>query len=107
MDAQFHGYEIHNVKLELGSDMSILPKKSWEMMGRQHLVFSPVQLPLANKYRIYPIGCLDNVEVNLGDVQTVADFKVLKIVDEKETDLTLLGFEWASDNEAIINLKKG
>lgn len=85
--------------------MRILPpKNSWEMMGRPHLVFSPIQFPLANQYRIYPIGCLD---INLGNVQTVADFKVIEIVYEKETDPTLLGFEWASNNEAIINLKKG
>jgi hypothetical protein len=43
---------------------------------------------------------LEHVEVNLGTVKTMADFEVIKIIDEKDTYFALLGFEWANANEA-------
>lgn len=60
--------------LDLGSDVNILPKKSWESMGKPQLIFSPIQLRMANQYRIFPIGRLKNVEVDLASVKTTADF---------------------------------
>lgn len=60
--------------LDLGSDVNILPKKSWESMGKPPLIFSPIQLRMANQYRIFPIGRLKNVEVDLASVKTTADF---------------------------------
>ena len=71
------------------------------------MVCSPIKLWLANYYRIYSIGRLENVEVNLGEVKTVADFEVIHLVDEKDTYPVLLGFAWENENEAIINMKKG
>ncbi|GLJ59365.1 hypothetical protein SUGI_1523900 [Cryptomeria japonica] len=91
MDAQIHGYEVKDVMLDLGSDVNILPNKSWEMMGSPRLVYS-FSLRLANQHRIYPIGRLENVEVNLGVVKTFADFEVIEVVDEKDTYPALLGF---------------
>lgn len=107
MDAQIHRSEIHNVMLDLGFHFHILPKMSSEMMGRPRLVYSPIQLWLANQYRIDPIGRLENVEVQLGTMNTVVYFEVIEIVDEKDTYPALLGFEWDNSNEAIINMKKG
>jgi hypothetical protein len=54
------------VMLDLGFDVNILLKKSWELMGKPSLVWSPIQLRLANQYQIYPIGRLEKVEVNIG-----------------------------------------
>lgn len=42
------GHEIKDVMLDLGSDVNILPKKSWEAMGKPKLVYSPIQLRMAN-----------------------------------------------------------
>jgi hypothetical protein len=56
MTVELGSYEMDGVMLDLGSDVNILPKKSWELMGRPNLVWSPIQLRLANQYRIYPIG---------------------------------------------------
>jgi hypothetical protein len=64
-------------------------------------------LRLVDQYWIYPIGCLEDVEINLGNVKIVVDFEVFEIADENDTHLALLGFEWANDNESIINLKRG
>jgi hypothetical protein len=46
--AQIGEYDIDNVILDLGSDVNVLPKKTWEMMGKPKLVWSPIQLRLEN-----------------------------------------------------------
>jgi hypothetical protein len=38
-------------------------------MGKPKLVYSPIQLCMANQYCIYPIGRLQNVEVDLAGVK--------------------------------------
>jgi hypothetical protein len=49
-------YEMDGVMLDLGSDVNILSKKSWELIGKPSLVWSPIQLWLENQYMIYPIA---------------------------------------------------
>jgi len=41
-------YEMEGVMLDLGFDVNILSKKSWELMGKPKLVWSPIQLSLAS-----------------------------------------------------------
>jgi hypothetical protein len=55
-NAQIGEYDVDNVILDLGSDVNVLPKKTWEMMGEPELVWSPVQLRLVNQHKIVPIG---------------------------------------------------
>jgi hypothetical protein len=50
-------------------------------LGAHKMIGGPIQLRLANQHRIYPIGRLENVEVNLGVVKTFADFEVIEVVD--------------------------
>lgn len=42
--AQIGEYEMDQVILDLGSDVNILPKQTWERMGRLALQWSPIQL---------------------------------------------------------------
>lgn len=51
-------------------------------MGIPNLVWSPIQLRLANQYIIYPIGRLKEVELNIEGVKTKADFEVIEIKDD-------------------------
>jgi hypothetical protein len=55
-------------------DVNILPRKTWEAMGNPKIVYSPIQLFLENQYCIYPIGRLQNVEVDLARVKTMEFF---------------------------------
>jgi hypothetical protein len=57
------------VMLDLGSDMNIFPKKSWEVMGKLKLVWFPIHLCLVNQYKIYPISRLELVEVDIEGVK--------------------------------------
>ena len=46
---QIGDYEMDQVILDLGSDANILPKQTWERMGRPALQWSPIQLRMANQ----------------------------------------------------------
>jgi hypothetical protein len=54
--AQIGEYDVDNLILDLGYDVNILPKKTWYMMGKPKLVWSPFHLRLANKHKIVPTG---------------------------------------------------
>jgi hypothetical protein len=75
-------------------------------MGKLSLVWSPIQLWLENQYKIYPIGRLEQVEVNIEGVKTKVDFEVIEIMDDSDPYPALLGIDWAFDNNAVLNLKK-
>jgi len=70
------------------------------------LEWSPIQLKLENRYRIFPIDILRQVKVNLDKVQTIVDFEVIEIISYTDPYLVLMGIDWAFDNLSIINLKK-
>jgi hypothetical protein len=61
---------------------------------------------MANQYCILPIGRLENVEIDVAGVKTVADFEVIKIMGDKDPYPTLLGIDWTYDNYAVIELKR-
>jgi hypothetical protein len=63
--------------LDLGYDVNIPPKKTWESLGKPQLTYSPIQLIMANQYCIFPIGILKNLETDVARVETVADFEVI------------------------------
>ena len=44
LTAQISEYEMDQIILDLGSDANVLPKQTWECMGRPMLQWSPIQL---------------------------------------------------------------
>jgi hypothetical protein len=94
-----------DIVLDLGSEVNVLPKTTWQCMGEPTLGCSAVQLKLANQHRFLPIGRLKGVTVDMDGVCTKLDFEVIKIVDGTTPYPTLLGLDWAFDNQTIINLK--
>jgi hypothetical protein len=74
-------------------------------MGETTLGYSNVQLKLTNQHRVLPIGRLKGVTIDLDGVCTKAEFEVIEIVDGTTSYPTLLGLDWAFDNQTIINLK--
>jgi hypothetical protein len=102
---ELKSYEMDGVMLDLGSNVHIVPKKSQEFMGKRNLVWFPIQLKLTNQYKIYPIGRLEKVEVNIGGVKKL-DFEVTEIMDDSDPYPSLLGMDWEFDNNVVLNLKK-
>jgi hypothetical protein len=95
-----------DIILDLKSEVNILLKKTWKCMGDPTLGYSPIHLKLANQHRVFPIGRLKGVKVDLDGVCTNVDFKVIEIVDGTTPYPTFLGLYWEFDNQAVINLKE-
>ena len=94
------------VILDLGSEVNVLTKQTWELMGRPKLSYSPIQLKLANQQKICPLGRLLSVPVDIDGVRSLTYFEVIEIIDDSNLYLALLGIDWDFDNLAVINLKK-
>ena len=105
-NTQAAGFQIRDTMLDLGSDVNILPRKTWEALGRPRLIHSPIQLRMANHYCIVSICRLKDVEVDIAGVKTYTDFEVIDIMGDKDPYPALLGIDWAFEKYAIINLKK-
>ena len=41
-------YEINELVLDLGSEVNVMTKQTWEIMAKLKVAFSPIQLRLAN-----------------------------------------------------------
>ena len=94
------------VILYLGSDENVLPKNTWERVGRPALQWSPIQLRMANQQSIILMGHLYGVAVDIEGESALADFEVIEIVDDNNLYPEILGIDWAFDIDTIINLKK-
>lgn len=70
--------------LDLGLNVNILPRKTWEAMGKPQLKYSPIQLRMENQYCILPIGRLENVEVDVARVKMHTEFEVINIMGDKD-----------------------
>lgn len=106
MDTKIDGFDVKNVMLDLGSDVNVLVKASWEALRRPNLVYSPIQWRMENKYCIFPIRYLEYVEVNVASVKTVTTFQFIDIIGGNDPYSTLLGIDWDFENYAIIDLKR-
>jgi hypothetical protein len=93
-----------DIILDLGSEVNVLPNKTWQCMGEPTLAYSPIQLKLENQHRVLLIGRLKGVTVYLDGVCTMADFEVIEIVYVTTPYPTVFGLDWAFDNWSIINL---
>jgi hypothetical protein len=94
------------VVLDLGSEVNVMMKKSWELMGKPNLIYSPIKLRLANQQDVNPYGRLEHVPVDIDGVRTFAEFEVIEIVDDSCPYHALLGIDWAFNNSTVVDLKK-
>ena len=106
LTAQIGEFEMDEVILDLGSEVNVLTKKTWEQMGIPKLARSPIHLRLANQQRVSPLGRLPQVPVDIDGVRNFADFEVIEIIGDRRPYPDLLGIDWAIDNMAVIDLKK-
>lgn len=106
LNAQIGDYEMNQVILDLGLDANILPKQTWERMGRPKLQWSPIQLRMENQQEIIPMGRLQEIRVDINGAGVLVNFEVIEITDDSNPYPALLGFDWAYDMDVIINLKK-
>ena len=96
---------MNDIILDLGSEVNVLTKQTWEQMGKPTLEWSLIQLTLANQQKIVPLGRFPSVPVDIDGVSTLAYFEVIEIIDDRKPYPALLGVEWEIDNYAVFNLK--
>ena len=61
---------------------------------------------MENQYFIFPLGRLENVEVDLAGVKKTIDFEVIEIMGDIYPYPALLGTDWAYENYVFIDLKR-
>jgi hypothetical protein len=106
LNAQIGEYEIDYVVLDLGSEVNVMMKQTWALMGKLKLIYSPIRLRMANQQVVSPFGRLEHVPVDIDGVRTFADFEVIEIVDDNFPYPALLGIDWAFNNSTVVDLKK-
>jgi hypothetical protein len=75
-------------------------------MGDTNLIYSPIQLWMANQYYIYLVGRMKFFEVDLDGVKTIVDFGIIEIMGEKDPYPTLLDIDWVNENYVVIDIKR-
>jgi hypothetical protein len=92
--------------LDLGLNVKILPKNTWEYLGKPQLVYSAIQLRMENLYCIFPIGRMENVEIDVVGVMTKTNFEVIEIMGYKDPYSSLLSVDGASNNYVFVDIKR-
>lgn len=92
--------------IDLGSYVNVMPRKTWEAMGRPKLVWSPIELKKANQQNIGPFGRMESMWIDINGIRITATFEVIEIVDDNLPFPALLGLEWAFEKLSLVNLKK-
>jgi hypothetical protein len=106
LNAQIGDYDIDYVVLDLRSEVNVMTKQTWALMGKPKLIYSPIRLGMANQQAVSPFGRLEHVPMDINGVRTFADFEVIEIVDEIYPYPALLGIDWAFNNSTVVDLKK-
>jgi hypothetical protein len=106
LNSQIGEYDIDYVVLDLGLEVNVMTKKTWALMGKTKLIYSPIRLRMANQQVVSPFGRLEHVPMDIDGVRTFADFEVIEIVDDSCPYPALLGIDWAFNNSTMVDLKK-
>jgi hypothetical protein len=106
LNAQIGEYDIDYVVLDLGSEVNVMTKQTWELMGKPKLIYSPIRIRMANQQAVSPFGRLEHVPVDIDEERTFAYFEVIEIVDNGCPYPVLLGIDWAFNNSIVVDLKK-
>ena len=93
MNAQIGDYEMDYIILDLGSDVNILTRKTWESMGNSSIVWSLGQLRLFNQSKVLSIGRLTQVHVEIEGLRTYVEFELIYIVDNTNPYPVLIGID--------------
>jgi hypothetical protein len=56
LNAQIGEYDIEYVVLDLGSEVNVMTKKTWALMGKTKLIYSPIKIRMSNPQVFIPFG---------------------------------------------------
>jgi hypothetical protein len=52
LNSQIGEYDIDYVVLDLGSEVNVMTKQTWALMGKPKLIYSPIRLRMANQQAV-------------------------------------------------------
>ena len=93
MATQIEEYDMDYIILDLGLDVNILTRQTWDIMNKSWLDWSPIQLRLANQSKVLPIGRPTQVPVEFEGLRTYSDFEVIEIFGDTNPYSSLLGID--------------
>ena len=82
LNAQIGECDLYYVVLDLGSEVNVMMKQTWALMGNPKMIYSPIRLRMTNHQVVSPFGKLDHVPMDIDGVRIFADFEVIEIVDD-------------------------
>jgi hypothetical protein len=91
LSAQTGDYDMDHFIFDLGSDVNVLSKKTWEIMGKTKFIWFAIQLILVNQHKIVPIGWFLTVHANIDGVCSVSYLEFIAIVDDIQPYQALMG----------------
>jgi hypothetical protein len=106
LNAQIREYDIDYVVLDLGPEVNVMTKKTWALMEKMKLIYSPIRIRMDNQQVVSPFGILEHVLVDIDGVRTFAYFEVIEIINDNFLYPALLGIDWAFNNSTVVDLKK-
>ena len=106
MIVQIGDYDMDYIILDIGFDVNILTRKTWESMNKPHLDWSPIQIRSPNQSKVLPISLLTQVHVEVECLRTYTNFEVIDIINDTNPYPALLWIYWVIDNQTIIDFKK-
>jgi hypothetical protein len=106
LNTQIGEYEIDYVILDLGSEVNVMTKQTWALMGKMKLIYSLIRIRMDNQQYVSPFGQLEHVPMEIDGVRTFAYFEVIEIVDDNFPYPALLGIDWAFNKSTVVDLKK-
>jgi hypothetical protein len=54
LNAKIGDYDIYYVVLNLGSEVNVMMKKNWALMGKPKMIYSPIKLRMVNQHVVSP-----------------------------------------------------
>jgi hypothetical protein len=106
LSSQIGDYNVDYVVLDIGSEVNVMTKQTWALMGKPRLIYSPIRIIMGNQQVVSPFGRLDNVPLDIDRVRTFEYFKVIEIIDDSCPYPMLLGIHWDFNNLTFFDLKK-
>jgi hypothetical protein len=56
LNAQIGEYDKDYVVLDLGSEVNVMMKQKWALMGKPKLIYYPIRIRMDNKQAVSPFG---------------------------------------------------
>ncbi|XP_024016274.1 uncharacterized protein LOC112089752 [Eutrema salsugineum] len=91
---------------DLGSSVNLMPYSVAKRLGYTRFKATKISLVFADRSTKFPVGILEDLDVQIGDTLIPADFVVLE-VDEEPKDPLIFGRSFLCTGGAIIDVKGG